>query len=77
MASYRCSCAMMAAVLTLSKGAAMGQGIPVIDQTAIAKHMESIAQLKSQLDALHQQIEKAEELYTSFNKLTPVSYTHL
>ncbi len=73
MASYRCSCAIMAAVLTLSTGAAMGQGIPVIDQTAIAKHMESIAQLKSQLDALHQQIEKAEELYTSFNKLTDMA----
>ncbi|MCH4539798.1 P-type DNA transfer protein VirB5 [Brucella tritici] len=73
MASYRRFCAMMATVLTLSTGAAMGQGIPVIDQTAIAKHLESIAQLKSQLDVLHQQIEKAEELYTSFNKLTDMA----
>jgi len=46
------------------------QGIPVIDQTAILKHIESIIQLKSQLDALNQQITQAEQLFGSLNKLT-------
>lgn len=70
MASYRLYGAAVAAVLFLSAGTAAGQGIPVIDQTAIAKHIESIAQLKSQLDALNQQIEQAQQLYGSLNKLT-------
>jgi type IV secretion system protein VirB5 len=63
---------MMAAVaiLALSAGAAYAQGIPVIDQTAILKHIESITQLKSQLDALNQQITQAEQLFGSLNKLT-------
>ncbi|WP_416068785.1 P-type DNA transfer protein VirB5 (plasmid) [Rhizobium sp. YTUHZ045] len=49
------------------------QGIPVIDQTAIAKQIESIAQLKSQLDALNQQIEQAQQLYGSLNKITDMA----
>lgn len=63
---------MMAAVaiLALSAGGAGAQGIPVIDQTAILKHIESITQLKSQLDALNQQITQAEQLFGSLNKLT-------
>lgn len=63
---------MMAAVaiLALSAGAAGAQGIPVIDQTAILKHIESITQLKSQLDALNQQITQAEQLFGSLNKVT-------
>jgi len=56
--------------LVLSAQLAEAQGIPVIDQTAIAKHIESIAQLKSQLDALNQQITQAEQLFGSLNKLT-------
>lgn len=59
-----------AAILALSAGAARAQGIPVIDQTAILKHIESITQLKSQLDALNQQITQAEQLFGSLNKLT-------
>lgn len=62
-----------AAALILYAGGAAGQGIPVIDQTAIAKHIESIAQLKSQLDALNQQIEQAQQLYGSLNKLTDMA----
>ncbi|MGE0232197.1 MAG: P-type DNA transfer protein VirB5 [Flavobacteriaceae bacterium] len=63
---------MMAAVaiFALSASGADAQGIPVIDQTAILKHIESITQLKSQLDALNQQITQAEQLFGSLNKLT-------
>ncbi|WPE24235.1 P-type DNA transfer protein VirB5 [Shinella zoogloeoides] len=73
MASYRLRGVALAAVLILSAGGAAGQGIPVIDQTAILKQIESIAQLKSQLEALHQQIEQAQQLYGSLNKLTDMA----
>ncbi|WLS00692.1 P-type DNA transfer protein VirB5 [Shinella sumterensis] len=73
MASYRLCSVALAAALALTAGSAAGQGIPVIDQTAILKHIESIAQLKSQLDALHQQIEQAQQLYGSLNKLTDMA----
>ena len=59
-----------AAALLLSACAAAAQGIPVIDQTSIAKEIESIAQLKSQLDTLNQQLQQARQLYGSLNKLT-------
>ncbi|RFB82018.1 P-type DNA transfer protein VirB5 [Rhizobium leguminosarum bv. trifolii] len=49
---------------------ASAQGIPVIDQTSIAKQIESIAQLKSQLDTLNQQLQQAQQLYGSLNKIT-------
>lgn len=70
MVCYRIHGPAIAVALILFPGSAVGQGIPVIDQTAIAKHIESIAQLKSQLDALQQQIDQAQQLYGSFNKLT-------
>ncbi|MBP1884758.1 P-type DNA transfer protein VirB5 [Sinorhizobium mexicanum] len=73
MALYRLYGPAVAAALMLSAGGAAGQGIPVIDQTAIAKHIETIAQLKSQLDALNKQIEQAEQLYGSLNKLTDMA----
>ncbi|SCB45567.1 P-type DNA transfer protein VirB5 [Rhizobium lusitanum] len=60
----------MAVALILSTSPADAQGIPVIDQAAIAKQIESIIQLKSQLDALSRQIQQAEQLYGSLNKLT-------
>ncbi|MGM4984724.1 P-type DNA transfer protein VirB5 [Rhizobium sp. SG570] len=60
----------MAVALILSTSPADAQGIPVIDQAAIAKQIESIIQLKSQLDALNRQIQQAEQLYGSLNKLT-------
>ncbi len=65
--------AALAAALVLAASAAAGQGIPVIDQTAIAKHIETIAELKSQLDALNQQIEQAQQLYGTLNKLTDMA----
>ncbi|PDT50345.1 P-type DNA transfer protein VirB5 [Sinorhizobium fredii] len=73
MTSFRFHGAAIAAALMLSTGTAAGQGIPVIDQTAIAKHIETIAELKSQLDALNQQIEQAQQLYGSLNKLTDMA----
>ncbi|MBY5725199.1 P-type DNA transfer protein VirB5 [Rhizobium leguminosarum] len=60
--------AMMVALLPV--GTAFAQGIPVIDETAIAKQIESITQLKSQLDALNQQLQQAQQLYASLNKVT-------
>ncbi|WP_338811477.1 P-type DNA transfer protein VirB5 (plasmid) [Agrobacterium leguminum] len=56
--------------LLTSFSLADAQGIPVTDQAAIAKQIESIAQLKSQLDALNQQIAQAQQLYGSLNKIT-------
>lgn len=73
MASYRLHGAALAVALILSAGTVAGQGIPVVDQTAIAKQIESIAQLKSQLDALNQQIEQAQQLFGSLNKLTDMA----
>ncbi|AFL51492.1 type IV secretion system protein VirB5 [Sinorhizobium fredii] len=73
MTSFRFHGAAIAAALMLSAGTAAGQGIPVIDQTAIGKHIETIAELKSQLDALNQQIEQAQQLYGSLNKLTDMA----
>lgn len=61
------------ATLLASSGLADAQGIPVIDQSAIAKHIESIAQLKSQLDALNQQIVHAQQLYGALNKITDMA----
>ncbi|MBB4321366.1 type IV secretion system protein VirB5 [Agrobacterium tumefaciens] len=57
----------------LADEGASGQGIPVNDQAAIAKQIESIAQLKSQLDALNEQIGQARQLYGSLNKLTDMA----
>ncbi|KPH07040.1 P-type DNA transfer protein VirB5 (plasmid) [Rhizobium acidisoli] len=61
----------LATIAALSPvGAAFAQGIPVIDETAIAKQIESITQLKSQLDTLNQQLQQAQQLYASLNKVT-------
>lgn len=65
--------AAVASAMILSLNAAAAQGIPVIDQTSILKQIESITQLKSQLDALHQQIDQAQQLYGSLNKLTDMA----
>lgn len=61
---------LLTASLLASVAAAKAQGIPVIDETSIAKQIESIAQLKSQLDALNKQISQADQLYGSLNKIT-------
>ncbi|MBX5152922.1 P-type DNA transfer protein VirB5 [Rhizobium lentis] len=58
------------AVFFASAMMASAQGIPVIDQTSIAKQIESITQLKSQLDTLNQQLQQAQQLYGSLNKIT-------
>jgi type IV secretion system protein VirB5 len=70
MKSSRKRFALVVAAFLMPAGMAFAQGIPVIDQTAIAKQIESITQLKSQLDALNQQLQQAEQLYGSLNKIT-------
>lgn len=52
---------------------ASGQGIPVVDNAAIAKHVESIAQLTKQLDMMKAQLDHAQKLYGSLNKLTDMA----
>ncbi|MGR8964166.1 P-type DNA transfer protein VirB5 (plasmid) [Rhizobium leguminosarum] len=59
---------LMAALVPV--GTVSAQGIPVIDETAIAKQIESISKLKSQLDTLNQQLQQAQQLYASLNKVT-------
>jgi len=73
MTCYRLHGGLLSAVLMLAAEGASGQGIPVNDQAAIAKQIESIAQLKSQLDALNEQIGQARQLYGSLNKLTDMA----
>ena len=63
----------VSAALLASAMLASAQGIPVIDQTSIAKQIESITQLKSQLDALNQQLQQAQQLYGSLNKVTNIA----
>ncbi|MEK1851473.1 MAG: P-type DNA transfer protein VirB5 [Phyllobacterium sp.] len=59
-----------ATALALNVSSANAQGVPVIDNTAILKHVESITQLRAQLDTLNQQLGEAQQLYASLNKLT-------
>lgn len=66
MASYRLHGVLLSTVLMLAAEGAAGQGIPVNDQAAIAKQIESIAQLNAQL-------EQARQLYGSLNKLTDMA----
>jgi type IV secretion system protein VirB5 len=61
------------AIILMPLDLLFAQGIPVIDQTAIAKQIESISQLKSQLDALNQQLQQAQQLYGSLNKITDMA----
>ena len=62
-------------VTTLLSGshAVRAQGIPVLDTTAIAKQVEQIAQLKSQLETLKDQLAQGEALYNSMNGATNMS----
>ncbi|MBY5866510.1 P-type DNA transfer protein VirB5 [Rhizobium leguminosarum] len=73
MERVRIEFALVIATALLPVGTASGQGIPVIDQTAIAKQIESITQLKSQLDTLNQQLQQAQQLYGSLNKITKMA----
>ena len=50
--------------------AALAQGIPVFDITALTQQIEQLAQLKSQLDTMNQQLTQAQQLYGSLNKIT-------
>ncbi|MDP9633569.1 MULTISPECIES: P-type DNA transfer protein VirB5 [Ensifer] len=65
--------AMIAAAAVLYATGTSGQGIPVVDNAAIAKHIESIAQLTKQLDTMKAQLDQAQQLYGSLNKLTDMA----
>ena len=52
--------------------ASLAQGIPVFDANALTQQLQQLAQLKSQLDTLNQQLTQAQQLYGSLNKLTSV-----
>jgi type IV secretion system protein VirB5 len=65
--------AIIAAAAALYATGASGQGIPVVDNAAIAKHIESIAQLTKQLDTMKAQLDQAQQLYGSLNKLTDMA----
>ncbi|CAH1658492.1 P-type DNA transfer protein VirB5 [Chelatococcus asaccharovorans] len=54
-------------------GGAAAQGTPVFDRAALFKHVESIAQLKSQLETMRRQLDQAQQLYGSLNKLTDMA----
>jgi type IV secretion system protein VirB5 len=57
----------------LTAGSAHAQGIPVYDQTAIAKQIESLAQLSAQLQTLKDQLDQARQLHQSLNRLTDMA----
>lgn len=65
--------AMIAATVALYATGVHGQGVPVVDNAAIAKHIESIAQLTKQLDTMKAQLDQAQQLYGSLNKLTDMA----
>lgn len=61
----------LAAGLALAAGhSAQAQGIPVIDNTAIAQHIQQLAELRSQLEQAKAIYDKAAELHESFNQIT-------
>lgn len=60
------------AILALSAGAG-AQGIPVVDKTAILRWASQLDAMKQQYEALNQQINQAEKLFGSLNKLTDMA----
>ncbi|CAN7581154.1 P-type DNA transfer protein VirB5 [Brucella pseudogrignonensis] len=60
------------AILALSAGAG-AQGIPVVDKTAILRWASQLDAMKQQYEALNQQINQAEKLFGSLNKLTEMA----
>ncbi|MBP1876649.1 type IV secretion system protein VirB5 [Ensifer adhaerens] len=64
---------MVAAAVSLYASGVSAQGVPVIDNSAIAKHIESIAQLAKQLETMKAQLDQAQQLYGSLNKLTDMA----
>jgi len=56
----------------ISFSAALAQGIPVIDQTAIAKHLEQIGKLKEQLDQAKKLYDQTTQMKDSLNGITDV-----
>ena len=60
----------MTALLADPFQAALAQGVPVIDVSAIAHQLEQLAEARNQIAALQQQITQAQQLFTSLNQLT-------
>lgn len=71
--TFRKSVMAVAAILVLSAGGAVAQGIPVIDNTAILRWASQLEAMKEQFDALNEQIAQAKQLYGSLNKLTDMA----
>jgi type IV secretion system protein VirB5 len=59
--------------LTLSIGQAHAQGIPVFDAQGLAQQLQQVAQLTEQLQTAKQQLDQAQQLYGSLNKLTDIN----
>jgi type IV secretion system protein VirB5 len=57
-------------ILWMSAGAAMAQGVPVIDLSSIAQQIQQLEQMRSQLTALNQQISQSQQMFASVNQLT-------
>lgn len=58
------------ALLAASYADANAQGIAVIDKTAILRWSSQLKAMREQFDALNKQIQQAEQLHGSFNKIT-------
>jgi len=67
-----CGVSALALAISAAYGPAQAQGIPVIDNTAIAKHIEQIAYLTQQLSTLQQQYQQLQTLYQSVSRLTDI-----
>jgi len=61
-----------AGVLAGTSVSANAQGIPVIDATAIAKHIQQISELQKQLEQAKAIYDKASELHDSLNQITNI-----
>lgn len=58
-----------AVALTIA-GPAAGQGVPVIDLSAIAQQIQQLEQMRQQLTALDKQINQAQQMFQSVNQIT-------
>ncbi|MBF9235609.1 P-type DNA transfer protein VirB5 [Microvirga alba] len=52
---------------------ASAQGIPVFDASAIANQLQQLQSMAQQFETLKQQLDQAQQLYGSLNKLTDIS----
>lgn len=69
----RLGAVLITVTVSLIGPAVRAQGIPVTDTSAIAKQVESITQLTKQLATMKEQLDQAQQLYGSLNKLTDMA----